>query len=340
MAAANPAYDMDANGASRHLFDAIGAFLSEHKLSPDPRHYAFAYRVVSEPDGPVAQSVRILTEGAVRLCARDIDALGGEIGDATPAAAAGRSAAATDGLVARTQMQVEEFVDLISAMRSEAQGFGRDLAAGAQAIDSADAVDDVARIAAAMLDRVRQTEARLDAATHEATELRTKLEEARGDARRDPLTDLPNRRAFEEAFEAQTASGAASCLAICDIDHFKAVNDRFGHSVGDRVLKAIAEVLGQACDGHLVARHGGEEFVVLFRGVDAAAASTTLERARGAVAAKRYRLRESDEPIGSVTFSAGLTSIGEGELLGTVFGRADKLLFAAKHAGRNLLRAA
>jgi diguanylate cyclase len=101
------------------------------------------------------------------------------------------------------------------------------------------------------------------------------------------------------------------------------------------VLKAIADALTSSCTGHLVARYGGEEFAILFRKVDRVAALDTLELARRAVAAKRYRLRESDEPLGAVTFSAGLTAAREEECLGTVFGRADKLLYAAKHAGRN-----
>ena len=171
-------------------------------------------------------------------------------------------------------------------------------------------------------------------------ELRAKLEEARDNARRDPLTALPNRRAFEEAYAAQAATGARLCVAVCDVDHFKLVNDRFGHAVGDRVLKAIGAALVKACEGHMVARYGGEEFAVLFSDASIDVARATLEEARCSVAAKRYRLRESDEPLGAVTFSAGLTEASKGEALGTAFGRADRLLYTAKHAGRNQLKTA
>lgn len=244
-----------------------------------------------------------------------------------------------DGLVATTQMQVDGFTDMVVAMRAETEDFGRDLAASADAMRNAAAVpDDVVRLTGAMLDRVRTAESRLEAATHEASELRAKLEEARDNARRDPLTDLPNRRAFEEAFATGVKKGERLCVAVCDVDHFKQVNDRFGHAVGDRVLKAIAEALTTACTGQMVARYGGEEFAILFTGVDRVTALNTLELARKAVAAKRYRLRESDQPLGEVTFSAGLTCAEQGEGLGTVFGRADKLLYAAKDAGRNQLQ--
>lgn len=324
---------------SARLFDCIRAFLVLHGLSPDPRHYAFAYRVVIDANGPLAKSVASLTDGGVRLSARDIESLGGAI---ETQAVPGRTAHPVDGLVAQTQMQVEGFTDMMQMIRAETRGFGRDLAASADAMRQSHdtlGVAEVVRLTGEMLNRVQSAEAKLEAATKEASELRAKLEEARDNARRDPLTDLPNRRAFEEAFAARAGDGAPLCVAVCDVDWFKRVNDRFGHAVGDRVLKAIGDALLGACNGHLVARYGGEEFAVLFSGLERDAALATLEIARETVAAKRYRLRESDAPLGAVTFSAGLTQAAPGEQLGTVFGRADTLLYAAKHAGRNSISA-
>ena len=337
MKTANALHRAGTAKATDDLFGRIGEFLWEQRLTPDPSHYAFAYRVLTDSRSPLAQAVASLTDGGVRLSRGDIEKLGGAI--APSAASVDEARAKSDGLVAQTQMQVEGFTDIVVAMRAETEDFGRDLAASADAIrDAGIDPDEVARLTGAMLDRVRNAESRLEAATHEASELRAKLEEARDNARRDPLTDLPNRRAFEEAFEAQSAKGAALCIAVCDVDHFKSVNDRFGHAVGDRVLKAIADALTATCGAHLVARYGGEEFAILFAGVDRITALDTLELARKAVAAKRYRLRESDQPLGAVTFSAGLTAAVAGECLGTVFGRADKLLYVAKHNGRNQLQ--
>ncbi|WP_029625039.1 GGDEF domain-containing protein [Sphingomonas sp. PAMC 26605] len=321
-----------ADDRAGQIFDCVRAFLTLHRLSADPIHYAFAYEVVCNPTGGLAQSVATMTEGGIRLSARDIVTLGG----GTPGAPADQ--AQSDGLVAQTQMQVEGFTDMVRSIRAETADFGRDLAASATAMRAGTGGGEVARLTAVMLDRVRSAEARLHAATSEADQLRAKLEEARGDARRDPLTGLPNRRAFEEAFAEQSARGTRLCLAVCDVDRFKRVNDQFGHSVGDRVLKAIAEALSAACDGHFVARYGGEEFVILFSNVDLSHAHLTLESARCTVDAKRYRLRETDMPLGAVTFSAGLASAEPGETLGATFGRADKLLYAAKDSGRNQVR--
>jgi diguanylate cyclase len=322
--------------AARSLYDRIGEFLVDQRLDPDPANYAFAYQLLANPDGPLARAVHRLTDGGVRLTRRDIETLGC---DAPAAGTATATIEKAQGLVAQTQMQVEGFQDIVTAMRAETVDFGRDLAASAQAMRRSGGDDlEVTRLTATMLERVRTAEARLETANQEANELRTKLEEARDNARRDPLTGLANRRAFEEAYAAEAAKGIRLCMAVCDVDHFKSVNDRFGHVVGDRVLKALGEALSDTCKGHLVARYGGEEFVVLFTGLDIKAARDVLERARIAVSAKRYRLRETDAPLGEITFSAGLSPAVQGEVFGTVFHRADQLCYAAKNGGRNCIR--
>jgi diguanylate cyclase len=328
------------SGGSRRLFAQIGEFLEAQRLEPDPANYAFAFNVVGSPAGPLAKAVAALTDGGVRLTVKEIEDLGVEVSTSNKAADRARA----DGLVAQTQMQVEGFHDVVAGLHAETQGFGRDLAAGADAIRAAApsggaaALEELARITAAMVTRVQSAEAQLEQATREAAELRGKLEQARDNALRDPLTDLPNRRAFEERFAADAATGEPVWMAVCDVDHFKSVNDRFGHSVGDRVLKAIGAALSEACAGHFVARYGGEEFVVLLRGLDGGAARAMMEAARVTVENKRYKLRESDQPLGAVTISSGLSLARAGEGVRTVFGRADALLYRAKSDGRNCVR--
>jgi len=334
----------NASDSTRRLYERIGDFLFDQRLEPDPANFTFAYHLLADPDGPLARAVHALTDGGVRLTQRDIESLNV---DAKPNHDVNVKERA-EGLVARTQMQVEGFADMVTAMRAETADFGRNLAASAEAIsrsvveikrEDAVALDEVSQITAAMLARVRTAEEQLENATREASDLREKLEEARDNARRDPLTQLPNRRAFEEAFSNKALTRGPMCIAVCDVDHFKSVNDRFGHAVGDRVLKAIAEALSQSCVGHLVTRYGGEEFAILFSGATLEKAQETLEAARMFVQGKRYKLRDSDEPLGEITFSAGLTPVAEGEMHQTAFHRADRLLYEAKSGGRNCVRA-
>ena len=336
MTVARAARTAEADDPAWQLFERIGTFLADQRLEPDPANFAFAWHLLHDSDGPLARAVAALTDGGVRLTKRDVESLGVD----SPASARSVRDKA-DGLVAQTQMQVEGFQDMVQAMRDETAGFGRDLAASASAIrrygsgTEGALFDELSRVTATMLERVHSAESRLENATREATELRDKLEEARDNARRDPLTELPNRRAFEEAYAEFAATGAGMCVALCDVDHFKGVNDRFGHAVGDRVLRTIAETLKASCAGHLVARYGGEEFAIIFAATALESAWATLDNARATVAAKRYRLRETDAPLGEITFSAGLTLVADGESLGTSVGRADRLLYAAKKDGRN-----
>ena len=341
--------------AGHGLIHAVLAFLEDQRLDPTPLNYSFAYRVVSEPAGALALEVARRTDGGIRLTGGEVEQLGNAIDGAADVAAGRPNAppvtptapatpepdiAAAEALVTETLRQVAGFATMVSEIRSETQDFGLDLAASADALQrstpiaSTDAaVAELARITAAMRARVEIAEARLEQATREASDLREQLAAAHDDARRDPLTDLPNRRAFEEAVEA--AQHGPVHIAMCDVDHFKAINDQHGHPVGDRVLRAIGTTLARECPGHLVARYGGEEFAVLITGIGTGAARALLEKARIAVGKRRYRLRESDTLVNGITLSAGLVTMTPGERLLSAIERVDALLYEAKRHGRN-----
>lgn len=319
------------------LYARIGAFLVAHRLSPDPLHYAFAHTVLSGTDPVLAAEVTRLTDGGFRLTQADIMRLGGRV-SSEPSRPPRERHAAPDPhgakLAAEAQAQVDGFADIVRGIHDETRGFGRDLAQSVAAFERSppSGRPEMARIAGAMIRRVRDSEERLAQATDEADALRVKLADAHAVARRDPLTGLANRLALSEALAIRDRG---RCLALCDVDRFKAINDRHGHNVGDRVLRAIAETLATVCDGHLVTRHGGEEFAVLLTGTTIVEAAALIDEARAAVAARRFRTRDTDEAIGSVTFSAGVTAIRPDEATEQVFDRADRLLYTAKAQGRD-----
>lgn len=333
------------------LFVEIGAFLAAHRLSPDPDNYAFAHRVVSNPDGAIARRVLELCDGGVRLSAQDIQRLGGIVTvgapvdgatiDAPPveeapvAEAPAPETPVSEALIERMLEQIDTFSDTMRTAHVEANDFGRDLARSADSMRSAGpeaGIEEITRLTDAMIERVRRAEIKLENARRESQDLRTALDEARGSARTDPLTDLPNRRAFDETFAALEGD-APVVVAICDIDHFKIVNDSFGHAVGDRVIRTVAQALASECGG-MVARYGGEEFALLFQGVPLDAAATLIDRVRAGVAARRMRVRETGEPIGTVSFSAGVAEGRAGEGRAALMARADAALYRAKDQGR------
>lgn len=330
------------------LFARLGAFLASHRLSPAPDHYAFAYEVLTRPDGMISRSVQELTEGGFRLTERDIERLGGSLSkrsvegstaqppmtadEPTPLPAANEIGQET---VERALAQLDDFVTTVQAMHVETNDFGRDLMRSADAIRElgpAAGLEEITRLTGAMIERVRRAETRLEQARRESDELKQALDEAHNSARTDPLTELPNRRAFDEAF-ARCAPGARVSVVICDIDHFKRVNDTFGHAVGDRVLRAVAQTLASEC-GCFVARYGGEEFALLFERHDAQAAADEVDRARRLLSLRRLRLRENGQPIGAISFSAGVALGCAEDGRAALMSRADAALYRAKDEGR------
>lgn len=152
---------------------------------------------------------------------------------------------------------------------------------------------------------------------------------------RDTLTGLFNRRAIDQNFEQYRADGYLA-LAVLDLDHFKSINDVYGHSVGDAVLKAVAEVFKADPQVHAF-RLGGEEFVLLLRGDDAQLKAERLRQAIPSTVADRL------PQIGrSVTASMGMMNAPAASDVSfpELYRQADKLLYEAKHAGRNRAKVA
>ena len=161
-------------------------------------------------------------------------------------------------------------------------------------------------------------------------------------ALREPLTGLYSRRHFEERFAAEVAvahrHGRPLSLLLADVDHFKRVNDRYGHLAGDEVLKTVARALTQGIRiEDILARFGGEEFVVLAREADAQAAMALAERLRQLVEVAQTRWDGGDEvPVGiSVTASIGVAQLGPDQNERDLFQRADGAAYQAKEQGRN-----
>lgn len=176
-----------------------------------------------------------------------------------------------------------------------------------------------------------------------ADKLRSQLDESLEMAVTDPLTGLHNRRyiasRLRQAIEGANNGGAPVSLLIADIDHFKKINDNFGHDGGDRVLRNFAERLLhdlRALD--LAARYGGEEFVIVMPGAGHAEARIASERLRASIAAEPFLV--GDGQTTPVTVSIGFAQAQLGENADALLRRADEALYVAKGEGRNRVEAA
>lgn len=170
-----------------------------------------------------------------------------------------------------------------------------------------------------------------------ASSMRDRLEEQRQLALRDPLTELPNRAGWDERLELEVARlqryGGQLLLAVLDVDHFKRINDSFGHLAGDRVLKIVAgELRKRLRKTDFIARFGGEEFALLLPETPAAAGLHLLESLRTGIQNCPFHFK--GERI-QVTLSGGFASFAQADQPEQVFERADRALYRAKDAGRN-----
>ena len=175
---------------------------------------------------------------------------------------------------------------------------------------------------------------------HQRTELEELNHELTAIALRDPLTGLGNRRALEEdlgLLEARVARyGHRYCIALLDVDHFKAYNDTYGHQAGDQILRTVADRLKEeARGGDAVYRYGGEEFLCVFPEQSLATATVAAERMRSAL--EGLAIPHSADSLGVVTLSAGLAMLDPGHTksVGEVVQEADEALYRAKQLGRN-----
>jgi diguanylate cyclase len=185
-----------------------------------------------------------------------------------------------------------------------------------------------------------QLEKRLADSTAEVGRLREHLIQVRRDATIDGLTNLANRKSFDEELARACAeadeSGGKLSLAVLDIDYFKKFNDTWGHQTGDQVLRYVASVIGRVgASPRFAARYGGEEFAVIFAGEVGAQVEKTLAEILEEVSSRRLKRRSTNEDLGAVTVSAGFADRRPGEIPASLVDRADEALYASKREGRN-----
>ena len=179
-------------------------------------------------------------------------------------------------------------------------------------------------------ERMRQMEAETETLQHQLDENRRLL-------LTDALTGAYSRLAYDQAIEQALhdwqQAQAPFAYAILDIDHFKHINDNFGHSAGDRALQLVARLIHEnARQDDAVYRLGGEEFVLLLPDASAAEADAVVEKIRAAIGASRFHFKQRDVQL---TLSAGITEARPGDDVDSIYQRADNSLYRAKESGRN-----
>ncbi len=178
----------------------------------------------------------------------------------------------------------------------------------------------------------------LEHARHEMEQLKKELNKTREIARTDGLTGLLNRRSFDNELNnlMENASNSNHSLMILDLDHFKKVNDTFGHVVGDNVIRFTAQLIKKHLDDHhIAARYGGEELAAILPETDLEKSHAIAEKIRATLASSKLKQKNNDQSIGTITASIGITSLQQQDTPESFIARADEALYKAKESGRN-----
>jgi diguanylate cyclase len=191
-----------------------------------------------------------------------------------------------------------------------------------------------------MRSSMQQLQLELASSKQQVDKLHIELESARGEALTDPLTGTLNRRGFEirsgQIFEEPKGLAKGLCLLMLDIDHFKKINDTYGHLFGDKVIRAIAETLKSKVRGQdAVARLGGEEFAVLLEETNISGARIVAENIRQTIERGKIRRLDTQDSIGGITISIGIAIYSKGASIEEMLDQSDKALYVSKNSGRN-----
>lgn len=343
MSTQNPA-SLDFVEVYKNAGKAFG-LIERYRTPPFPGTYALWYAYVSGLDSELVKRIDEFLAKNGGLNPYDIE----QLCQSLEAPGARENAAHNVGKA--VEEELEGILKVIAAGAERSDSFSNTLSdvqkslPGPKTSEALDAiVSQLVQENQRMADATRQMNDSLVASQSQIQTLNQELASARIQSLRDPLTSLWNRRAFdkrimEEVMEAE-ASGQQLCLAMADLDAFKAVNDTYGHQHGDTVLRRFASLIGDNIKGQdMVARYGGEEFAIIFP-------KTSVLSAYNLLVKIKHQFEELKTPVdgqeGTFTMSTasfGVARFEMGMTVSDLINQADTYLFEAKKAGRNRVKA-
>lgn len=321
-------------------YDQIRGLLVATGLPPQPDVYDLLWRYVRDENHDLSLAIdQALAGDGIDLAAVAV-LRRAHCGDVAADEVAALVEAAHDQAEALTHRIEAGRTDLADYSRTIADGGAR-LEAPLDAAGLAVLLEQLGAATATMQAANARLEGELAAAADEARALSEKLGSAERAAITDQLTGVLNRRGtFEMLERAQAntrASGQRLAVAMVDIDHFKRFNDRFGHALGDEVLRFVARHVADrvAPKGGTVGRLGGEEFVAILPDHDVLSAAAIIDRVRAELAGQIIRNASDGSSMGRVSFSSGVAGDRHDDDCDTLIERADKALYMAKRMGRD-----
>jgi diguanylate cyclase len=325
--------------ASEYLRQAL-PLMARNRVPIVPPNYAVWYEYVTGSNAALSEALdRVLKAGApvdeattLQLYRQFFD---------------GADAARTEAAQRTVKKLIEALTESVETAGTEVHRYGQSLQDCAAQLSDDIGAEDLRGVVAGLMDSTQQMregnaalQAHLAESRRETEQLREELQKVRVEAKQDPLTGLANRAGFHDRVRELAsdveAVGQTHSLVMADIDKFKSINDTYGHLFGDKIIKVVAKAFANLTKGKdLVARFGGEEFIVLLPDTPLEGARALAENIRGSIERGRVYNPKTGEEIRRITISLGVTEMVAGETIEATVARADEALYRAKTNGRN-----
>jgi diguanylate cyclase len=315
--------------------------IATHGQAADPRGYELWYKFATGHSGLLCAAVNSRLERSGTLSAKDIEEIYNAHISPTDASAK------VDKLGARVADEIEQVMAMIEVAEDSASHYSSNLTQVSARLGTVKDREGVRAIVEGLVLATKEAESsnhklqeQLQAMWEEVGQLRNDLETIRTESLTDALTSLGNRKYFNMALEKSVAEAHAKTaplsLLFADIDRFKNINDTFGHVVGDRVLRFVANTMKGTLTGNdIAARYGGEEFAVIMPKTPLRAAVEIADQLRVAVMKGELVRRSTGEKQTRVTISIGVAALHSRTTPQALIEAADVCLYAAKRSGRN-----
>ncbi|UCH48440.1 MAG: diguanylate cyclase [Betaproteobacteria bacterium] len=331
----------DSKEYSAELLRLVLPQMSAQDAAFNPLSYAVWYEYVSGINPELTEAVDAIIDDKKVLADDDVQ-------EVYQRFIAERDESMTEKLQAELRRVMDEILQQAQATAKQAEQYGNELAEHTDALQSggfdegklSKVIDELINGAQGMRHSVTELQTTVEVQSQEVESLKRELQQAISEAMTDPLTGLKNRRAFDRVFSSMIEDSAGAknghALLMLDVDHFKKVNDTYGHVFGDKALRSIAHVLQTTVKGgDPVARFGGEEFAVLLPDTAVEGAKVVAEKIREAVENGRIRGTSKTEDVGKITISIGVAAYKQGDTPEGLIERADQALYQSKSNGRN-----
>lgn len=332
-------YTEERTKAGEYLRLALN-YISKYNLPVNPVNYTVWYEYVSGKNIKLKKAIDYSLENAAPINSKKVELFFQKY-------VADGDRIVISKLLTQISLMLKDITSHVSETEGDISGHGKALGDLALKISEAHDYNEIKSIVDQMIIETKELvtsgkklQTRMKISSQDLKQLQQELEKSQEEAQTDSLTLLINRRGLEKKLELERIrakqNNAPFSIIMVDIDHFKRVNDNFGHLIGDSLLKSIAHLLkAHLRRNDLAARYGGEEFLILLPETGIEGATAVARKIRKTLATKEWKLKETGESMGKITVSMGISTYKLNEPEENLIKRADDALYLAKKNGRD-----